>query len=94
VRKLYKRVAARRDLVEHFVSLAAEGGEALAERFLSQAEAACEVLLHQPEIGSRRRHKGDKIGLSPGSIVPAHFHPPAVIHLQPGRILPYDSRRR
>jgi toxin ParE1/3/4 len=52
VRKLYKRAAARRDLVEHFVYLAAEGGEELAERFLSQAEASCEVLLDQPEIGS------------------------------------------
>ena len=52
MRKLYKRAAARHDLVEHFVYLAAEGGEALAERFLSQAEAACEVLLDQPEIGS------------------------------------------
>ena len=52
MRTLYKRAAARRDLVEHFVYLAAEGGEALAERFLSQAEAACEVLLGQPEIGS------------------------------------------
>ena len=52
MRKLYQRAAARRDLVEHFVYLAAEGGESLAERFLSQAEAACEVLLDQPEIGS------------------------------------------
>jgi toxin ParE1/3/4 len=52
VPKLYKRAAARRDLVDHFVFLAAEGGEALADRFLSQAEAGCEALLHQPEIGS------------------------------------------
>ena len=35
--KLYKRAAARRDLFEHAVYLAEEGGEALAERFLSQA---------------------------------------------------------
>jgi len=34
VPKLYKRAAARRDLVEHAVYLAAEGGEELAERFL------------------------------------------------------------
>ena len=50
--KLYKRAAARRDLVEHAVYLAAEGGEELAERFLSRADASCTVLLHQPEIGS------------------------------------------
>jgi len=52
VRKLYKRAAARHDLVEHFVYLAGEGGEVLAERFLSRAEASCEVLLTQPECGS------------------------------------------
>lgn len=50
--KLYKRAAARRDLFEHAVYLAEEGGEALAERFLSQAEASCTLLLEQPEIGS------------------------------------------
>ena len=43
---------ARRDLVEHAVYLAAERGEELAERFLSQAEASCALLLDQPEIGS------------------------------------------
>ena len=52
MRKIYKRAAAWRDLVEHFVYLAAEGGDALAEQFHSQAEGACEVLLDQPEIGS------------------------------------------
>jgi hypothetical protein len=41
VPKLYKRAAARRDLVEHAVYLAAEDGEELAERFLSQALASC-----------------------------------------------------
>jgi hypothetical protein len=34
------------------VYLAEEGGEALADPFLSQAEASCEALLNQPEIGS------------------------------------------
>jgi toxin ParE1/3/4 len=52
VPRLYIRAAARRDLVEHAVYLAAEGGEELAERFLSQAEASCALLLDQPEIGS------------------------------------------
>ena len=53
--RLYKRAAARRDLVEHFVRLATEGDEALAERFVSQAEASCALLLDQPEIGSPLR---------------------------------------
>jgi toxin ParE1/3/4 len=52
VPRLFKRAAARRDLVEHALYLAAEGGEELAERFLSQAEASCAVLLGQPQIGS------------------------------------------
>jgi len=52
VPKLYKRAAARRDLVEHAVYLATEGGEELAERFLSQTHACCTLLLDQPEIGS------------------------------------------
>ena len=50
--RLYKRAAARRDLVEHFVHLATEGDEAFAERFATQAEASCALLLDQPEIGS------------------------------------------
>ena len=50
--KLYIRAAARRDLIEHAVYLAAEGGEELAERFLSRADASCALLLDQPEIGS------------------------------------------
>ncbi len=52
VPRLFKRAAARRDLIEHVVYLAAEGGEELAERFLSRAEASCAVLLDQPQIGS------------------------------------------
>jgi len=41
VPKLYKRAAGRRDLVEHAMYLAAEGGEELVERFLSQADRSC-----------------------------------------------------
>jgi toxin ParE1/3/4 len=52
VPKLFKRAAARRDLIDHAVYLATEGGVELAERFLSQAEASCTVLLAQPMIGS------------------------------------------
>lgn len=50
--RLFKRAAARRDLLEHAVYLAGEGGGELAERFLSQAEASCAVLLDQPQMGS------------------------------------------
>lgn len=35
-----QREAARRDLVEHFVYLADEGGMDVAERFLTNAEAS------------------------------------------------------
>ena len=47
-----KREAARRDLVEHFVYLAEEGGQDVAERFLANAESSFNVLAQQPEMGA------------------------------------------
>ena len=38
MRRVYKRPAARRDLIEHYVYLAENAGEQTAERFLAQAE--------------------------------------------------------
>jgi toxin ParE1/3/4 len=37
--RVYRRAAARRDLVEHYVYLAGNAGEDTAERFLAQVEA-------------------------------------------------------
>lgn len=52
MQKIYKRAAARRDLVGHYVHLAESGGEDLADRFLNQAEETFFDLSLQPEIGS------------------------------------------
>jgi len=49
--RVYKRAAARRDLVEHYVYLAENAGEDTADRFLRQADATFTLLLEQPEIG-------------------------------------------
>jgi toxin ParE1/3/4 len=47
-----KSAAARADLVGHFVYLAEEAGEAVADRFLSRAEESFSLLAGQPLIGS------------------------------------------
>jgi toxin ParE1/3/4 len=49
---VFKRAAAIRDLVEHYVYLEEQGGEALAERFLGNAEASFVALSEHPEMGS------------------------------------------
>lgn len=49
---VHKRAAARRDLVEHFVYLADNGGLDVAERFLIRAEASFAALANQPLMGS------------------------------------------
>lgn len=51
-RRITKRAAARRDLVEHYVYLAENASESVAERFLSSAEASFQELLRQPLIGA------------------------------------------
>ena len=49
---VYRRAAARRDLVAHFVYLTQNAGDAIAERFLSNAEASFNDLAAQPMIGA------------------------------------------
>ena len=50
--KVYQHAAAKRDLVEHFVYLAENAGLAIAERFLTNAEASFNDLAGQPMIGA------------------------------------------
>jgi toxin ParE1/3/4 len=50
--RVYKRPAARRDLVEHYVHLAENAGEETADRFLRQADVTFALLAEQPEIGA------------------------------------------
>jgi toxin ParE1/3/4 len=52
MRRVYRRPAARRDLIAHYCYLAENAGEAVADRFLSQVEASFDDLLEQPEIGA------------------------------------------
>ncbi len=49
---VYRRPAARGDLIAHFVYLAEHATEALADRFLSQAEASFNDLAMHPLIGA------------------------------------------
>lgn len=49
---VYRRPSARRDLIAHYRYLAENAGEAIADRFLSQAEASFDDLLKQPKMGA------------------------------------------
>jgi toxin ParE1/3/4 len=51
--RVFKRAAARRDLVEHYVYLAENAGEAIADRFLACAEASFGALSEHPERAPR-----------------------------------------
>jgi len=48
----FKRAAAIRDLVEHYVYLEEQAGEGLAERFLANAESSFFALSEHPEMGA------------------------------------------
>jgi toxin ParE1/3/4 len=50
--KVFRRPAARRDLIAHYAYLAENAGEAVADRFLSQAEASFDDLNKQPKMGA------------------------------------------
>ena len=50
--EVFRRPAARRDLVEHYAYLYDNASEAVADRFLSQVEGTFTLLLKQPDIGA------------------------------------------
>jgi toxin ParE1/3/4 len=50
--EVYKRAAARRDLVQHFVYLVENAGLDTADRFLANAERCFTELAQQPDMGS------------------------------------------
>jgi toxin ParE1/3/4 len=52
MRRVYKRPAARCDLVDHYVYLATNSSEETAERFLAQAEQTFRDLAENREQGS------------------------------------------
>lgn len=50
--QVFKRPAARRDLVAHYVYLAENAGEEVADRFLLNAQLSFEDLAAQPAMGA------------------------------------------
>ena len=49
---VYHRPAFRIDIIEHYVYLAQEAGQEVADRFLANAEASFALLSMQPMIGA------------------------------------------
>lgn len=50
--RVFKGVAASRDLVQHYVYLAENAGDAVADRFLECAESSFVALSEHPEMGA------------------------------------------
>ena len=55
---VYRRPAARSDLIAHYVYLAERVGEALADRFMRQVEASFADLATHPLIGAPLETRG------------------------------------
>lgn len=61
---VFQRPAARRDLIEHYVFLADNGGETVADRFLTRAQESFTQILEQPLMGSPlASHRPELAGL-------------------------------
>jgi toxin ParE1/3/4 len=50
--RVRQQATARSDLIEHYVYLAQEAGEASANRFMDSAEASFDLLATQPKMGA------------------------------------------
>lgn len=62
--KIYQRLVARRDLVEHFIYLAENAGINIADQFLKNTEASFNALASQPMMGTPLiTHHPDLAGL-------------------------------
>ncbi len=60
--RVFKRAAARRDLVRHYVYLAENAGEAVADRFLACAESSFVDLSEHPEMGTALTLRRSELG--------------------------------
>jgi toxin ParE1/3/4 len=49
---LFRREAARRDLIEHYVYLAENAGPEIADRFLARVDDSFSDLMEHPEVGA------------------------------------------
>src|SRR5713101_3497914 len=60
---IIKRVAAKRDLTQHFVWFAEEAGIEVARHFLKSAEKSFHDLAEMPRMGPLKVHEGKFAGL-------------------------------
>jgi toxin ParE1/3/4 len=60
--RVFKRAAARRDLVQHYVYLAENAGEAVADRFLGCAETSFVELSEHPQMGATLTLRRTELG--------------------------------
>ena len=60
--RVFKRAAAHRDLVQHYVYLAENAGEAVADRFLACAETSFVELSEHPEMGAALTLRPSELG--------------------------------
>lgn len=61
--RIVKRLAAKRDLTQHFVWLAEEASTDLARRFLRAAEKSFQDLAEMPRMGPLKMHEGKSAGV-------------------------------
>ena len=61
MRRVYRRAAARQDLIEHYVYLAGHADEDTAERFLAQVEQTFIDLAENREIGVSLRLRDPRL---------------------------------
>src|SRR5260370_41161475 len=63
MRRIVKRLAAKRDLTQHFVWFAEEASTELAGRFLHAAERSFQDLAEMPRMGPLKVHEGKFAGV-------------------------------
>src|ERR1700704_5537858 len=63
MRRIVKRLAAKRDLTQHFVWLAQEASSELAHCFLHAAEKSFQDLAEMPRMGPLKMHEGKFAGV-------------------------------
>ncbi len=61
--RVVKRLAAKRDLTQHFVWFAEKAGVELAQRFLHAAEKSFQDLAGMPKMGPLKMHEGKFAGV-------------------------------
>lgn len=58
--RVIRRIAAKRDLIDHFVFLAENAGIDVARRFLLSANASFDELAQMPELGAQRAFRNPR----------------------------------